>query len=263
MIKNIDIDHGKGFDWGKTSCEYAKYRDIYPDEFYKRIVELNLCIHGQQALDLGTGTGVLPRNMYQYGAKWTGIDLSENQITQAVRLAQESQMNIDFFVAGAENTNLPDHSFDVITACQCFMYFDKAVVLPEIFRILKPNGHFLLLYMAWLPFESDIAMSSEKLVKKYNPAWTGGGQKRYISQEPEWTKAWFDCVCCINYALPVTFTRESWHGRIIACRGIGASSLPDAEIEQFKSEHWDYMQTLPEKFDILHYATMLDFKPKK
>ena len=32
-----DIDNGKTFDWGNTSKDYAKYRDIYPDEFYQSI----------------------------------------------------------------------------------------------------------------------------------------------------------------------------------------------------------------------------------
>ena len=40
-----------------------------------------------RVLDLGTGTGVLPRNLYAYGATFTGIDASQNQIAQAVRLA--------------------------------------------------------------------------------------------------------------------------------------------------------------------------------
>lgn len=33
MIQNENIDHGKAFDWGRTSSDYAKYRDIYPQEF--------------------------------------------------------------------------------------------------------------------------------------------------------------------------------------------------------------------------------------
>ena len=35
-IKDNRIDSGKAFDWGKTSVDYAKYRDIYPQEFYFR-----------------------------------------------------------------------------------------------------------------------------------------------------------------------------------------------------------------------------------
>ena len=38
-IKYSRIDAGKAFDWGKTSEEYAKYRDIYPSEFYKKKLE--------------------------------------------------------------------------------------------------------------------------------------------------------------------------------------------------------------------------------
>ena len=37
-IKDIRIDGGKAFDWGKTSSDYAKFRDIYPEEFYKKFL---------------------------------------------------------------------------------------------------------------------------------------------------------------------------------------------------------------------------------
>lgn len=123
-IQNKKIDAGKAFDFGKTSSDYAKYRDIYPEVFYQKIIEKSLCVNGQSVLDLGTGTGVLPRNMYRYGAKWTGTDISENQIVEAKRLASEFEMDIDFYPIATENIDFPDHSFDVITACQCFWYFD-------------------------------------------------------------------------------------------------------------------------------------------
>lgn len=79
-IVNHNIDCGQAFDFGKTSDDYAKYRDIYPQKFYDEILSLGLCSDGQNVLDIGTGTGVIPRNMYKYGAKWTGVDISENQI---------------------------------------------------------------------------------------------------------------------------------------------------------------------------------------
>ncbi len=34
IIKDKTIDGGKGFDWGRVSSEYAKYRDIYPKIFF-------------------------------------------------------------------------------------------------------------------------------------------------------------------------------------------------------------------------------------
>ena len=87
------IDGGKAFDWGKTSKDYAMYRDIYPDIFYQKIVDRGLCIKGQNVLDLGTGTGVLPRNMYYYGATWTGTDISPEQIEQAEQLANNRHLS--------------------------------------------------------------------------------------------------------------------------------------------------------------------------
>lgn len=56
IIKDKTIDGGKGFDWGRVSSEYAKYRDIYPKIFFQKILDLGLCKDGQKILDLGTGT---------------------------------------------------------------------------------------------------------------------------------------------------------------------------------------------------------------
>ncbi|MBR3182361.1 MAG: hypothetical protein IKF56_06980, partial [Eggerthellaceae bacterium] len=66
-VRDERIDGGRPFDWGRVSGDYAEYRDIYPEEFYRRIIERGLCANGQRILDVGTGTGVLPRNMHDHG----------------------------------------------------------------------------------------------------------------------------------------------------------------------------------------------------
>lgn len=262
MQKLNHIDNGKEFDWGLASKDYAKYRDIYPAEFYQKLVDLGLCVKGQSVLDLGTGTGVLPRNMYQFGAKFVGADISENQIKQAKELSKSSGMNIDYIVASAETFDFADKTFDIVTACQCFMYFDKSIALPKIYKVLKDNGHFVILFMAWLPFEDEISRTSEDIVLKYNPSWTGGRMKRYEIKTPEWIGDMFKVANAITYDIKVPFTRETWHGRMKACRGIGASSLNAEQIAAWENEHKSYMETLPETFDILHYVTILDLQVK-
>lgn len=199
-------------------------------------------------------------SMYSYGAKWTGADISDNQILYAEKLSKNVGMDIDYIVAAAEDVDFPDRTFDVITACQCFMYFDKSVVLPKFHHILKDNGHLAILFMAWLPEESEIAKTSEDFVLKYNPAWTGGRMTRYELQEPPWCAGMFKATNMLTYDLPVHFTRESWHGRMKACRGIGASGLKESEIQKWEQEHWEYMQSLSEEFDILHYVSILDLE---
>lgn len=242
--------------------DYAKYRDIYPEKFYQKIIERGLCTKGQHVLDLGTGTGVLPRNMYRFGAEWTGTDISENQILQAEMLTKQSGMQIQYQAVAAEDITFPAHTFDVITACQCFWYFDHETVMPKLFDLLKPNGRLLVLYMAWLPFEDEIAGASEELVLKYNGKWSGAGETKHPIQVPDCVYEWFEPVYHEEYDVAVPFTRETWNGRMKACRGIGAS-LSLQEIERWETEHKALLLDIaPETFEVKHYAAMLELKRK-
>ncbi len=262
VIKDERIDSGKPFDWGRTSKEYARFRDIYPEEFYKKIVDRGLCVSGQNILDLGTGTGVLARNMYKYGAKWTGTDISPEQIEQAKLLAEAGGMKIDFIAVPTEEIDFPKESFDVITACQCFWYFDHEKVMPKLAELLKPEGKLLILYMAWLPFEDKIAGASEELVLRFNPKWSGAGEKRHPIWIPDVAFDHFELEDHEEYDLSVPFTRESWHGRMRACRGVGAS-LSEEDLAKWDIEHRELMDRIaPESFDVLHYAALALLKKK-
>ncbi|MBR6701884.1 MAG: methyltransferase domain-containing protein [Clostridia bacterium] len=261
-IRDSRIDSGKAFDWGRVSGDYAKYRDIYPEEFYKKITDRGLCTAGQKVLDLGTGTGVLPRNMYKYGAEWTGTDISPEQIRQAELLAQAEGMKIDFRAVPAERLDFAPGSFDVITACQCFWYFDHGRVIPSLAKLLKPGGRLLILYMAWLPYEDKIALASEKLVLKYNPGWSGAGETKRPIEIPAVAYDYFSVEDACEYNLTVPFTKESWHGRMKACRGVGAS-LTGEELAAWDKEHRELLDAIaPESFEVLHYAALAVLRKK-
>ncbi|MDD7429758.1 MAG: class I SAM-dependent methyltransferase [Oscillospiraceae bacterium] len=255
-IINQSIDGGKAFDWGRTSEDYAKFRDIYPQEFYEKILSRGLCRDGRRILDIGTGTGVLPRNMYRFGGKWTGTDISENQIEQAKKMSQG--MDINYYVTSAEDIVFPESSFDDVTACQCYWYFDHEKTAPVFNKVLKKGGRLIFLYMAWLPFEDDIAGESEKLVLKYSPGWSGAGETVHpIYISPEYEK-YFDIAYREEYYLDVPFTRESWNGRMKACRGVGAS-LSEEQISQWESEHKKLLADIaPEHFTVKHYAAIAE-----
>lgn len=142
-------------------------------------------------------------------------------------------MDIDYYALPAEDIDFPEQSFDVITACQCFWYFDYERVSRQFFRMLKPGGRILALYMAWLPFEDKIAGASEKLV--YHE----------------------------EYPLNAHFTRESWNGRMKACRGVGAS-LSEEEINLWEREHVKLLAEIaPDEFDVLHYGAIAELKAIK
>ncbi len=259
----MEIDHGRPYDWNKTSADYAAYRDIYPPVFYEKIIEKNLCVKGQRALDLGTGTGVLPRNLYAYGACWTGVDSAASQIAEAKRLAAAQGMEIEFQVCAAESLPFPPDTFDVVTACQCHWYFDYETLAPALYDVLKPGGAWLVLCMEWLPFEDPIAGASEALVLQYNPAWTGAGETRRPIVLPEVVNRYFTPASQTVYDVRVPFTRETWHGRMKACRGIGASLDAEA-LAAWEAEHRALLERIaPPSFDVLHFAAMTVLRVKK
>lgn len=261
-IRDLRIDRGRAFDWGKASSDYADYRDIYPERFYRSLTDRGLCVKGQKVLDVGTGTGVLPRNMLHFGASWIGTDISEEQILQAKRLSEHLGDGIKYCVSGAEKLMFEPGSFDIITACQCFWYFDHKRTSPLFAKMLSCGGKLVFMMMNWLPFEDKIAYKSEELVLKYNPHWSGGGDTFHPLSVPEEYYEFFDIADSFEYRLPVHFTRESWNGRIRACRGIGASSLSDKEIADWEKEHLTMLGDFPDEFNILHYAAFAVLEKK-
>ncbi len=247
------IDHGSAFDFGRTSEEYAKYRDIYPAELYDRLHALGVAADGTSWLDLGTGTGVLPKNLYNPNADITGADISAEQIAFARKEAEENGWNIRYVVAPAENTGLPDHSFDAITAAQCFWYFDREAMRQEIRRMINPGGIFIKIVMDW-ELTDPIAARGIALVQELNPEWTGGkGVGNDIFDDL------FSGRVTETFSADIPFTRESWHGRMCACRGTLAS-MDAATFAEWERRHLKMLSRRPESFSVRHKIYISYFK---
>ncbi len=195
--------------------------------------------------------------MYKFGAKYVGIDISDNQIEQAKRLS--SDLDIIWKVGSAEDTGYDDDSFDVITAVQCWWYFDQAKILPEVNRLLKPNGKLAIITMNWLPEEDILAKKTEELVLKYNPEWKGANYTRESLTIADGIGDKFRVTTLHTYDEYLKFSRESWAGRIRACRGIGAS-LNEEIMKQFNKEHMNLLTEIaPIEFEIIHQVVIKIF----
>jgi hypothetical protein len=134
--------------------------------------------------------------------------------------------------------------------------------MRKLAELLKPNGKLLILYMAWLPFDDAIAGKSEELVLKYSPNWSGAGETRHPIWIPDVTYDYFEMEEHEEYDLMVPFTKESWHGRMKACRGVGAS-LSGEELAKWDEEHRKLLDEIaPEQFDVLHYAALAVLRKK-
>ncbi|HEY2389920.1 MAG TPA: arsenite methyltransferase [Candidatus Angelobacter sp.] len=102
---------------------------------------------GETVLDLGSGGGIdvlLSARRVGPTGKAYGLDMTDDMLA----LARENQKkagiaNVEFLKGEIENIPLPDNSVDVIISnCVINLSADKARVLREAFRVLKPGGRF-------------------------------------------------------------------------------------------------------------------------
>lgn len=251
-MNSRSIDKGNDFDFGRTSAEYSEYRDIYPKDMYEKLISFGIGKNGQNILDLGSGTAVLPVNLCHTGARFFATDISENQVKYGRLIVDRKGIdNISFRVCSAEETGFEDNSFDVVTAVQCFQYFDAERAAAEIFRVLKPQGLFCKIFMDWLPCEDELIAEMEKLVLKYNPLWSGNGFDKYRYRYPEWADGKFNIETIHSYDTDIEFSKEAWIGRIKTCRGVGAS-LPENKVKEFEREYRGILNKYNEPLCLKH-----------
>jgi SAM-dependent methyltransferase len=102
---------------------------------------------GETVLDLGSGGGIdvlLSAKRVGPSGKAYGLDMTDEMLA----LARENQRqagvtNVEFLKGEIEHIPLPDETVDVIISnCVINLSGDKARVLREAFRVLKPGGRF-------------------------------------------------------------------------------------------------------------------------
>lgn len=257
-MKINTIDNGNTFDWGKTSNDYSRYRQGYPDSFFDLLSALGIGVPDQRILDLGTGTGVLARGFAKKGARVTGVDISSEQIAAATALSVRNDLNIEFYVSSAEDIDFKTDSFDIVSSGQSWIYFNHAVLLEKL-KAIASNGKLVLTHLNWLPFKDEIAQGTEKLVLKFNPNWKGAG---YCKAEPYMfdTLRQLELLTFHKYNVALPFSRECWMGRIRACRGVGAF-LSKEQVVEFDQEHAKLLSKIAdERFAILHEISIHIYK---
>lgn len=115
----------------------------------RRVAELAAARPGQRALDLCCGTGDLAFALAASGAETTGLDFSEPMLDVAKdrRGRERSEVvNPRFMVGDAQNTQLPDASFDVVTVGYGLRNLTSwEAGLAEMRRVARPGGRLIVL----------------------------------------------------------------------------------------------------------------------
>ena len=98
-------------------------------------------------IDLGSGAGndaFVARHETGETGKVLGIDFTETMINKArINADKMGYNNVEFRFGDIDNMPVGNNTADVIVSnCVLNLVPDKAKVISEIFRVLKPGGHF-------------------------------------------------------------------------------------------------------------------------
>lgn len=256
------MDGGRCIDWSRTSRDYAAHRPGPPDRLYAMLALLDVGLPRQRLLDLGTGTGLVALEFARRGLAVCGTDIAAGQIASAREAAQGEGLDVDFRVAPAEACPFPDGSFDVVTASQCWMYFDAARAVAEVRRVLAPGGVLVTTHFSWLPRSDPVARASEALVLAHNRDWRGADWSGAVPAVPAWSPGLAEVQAMFWFDVDVPFSHLDWRGRMRACRGIGATLDPEA-VAAFDTEHAALLARIaPDPFTVRHRVDAHVLRPR-
>jgi len=241
-------------DFGKAADDYGKHRAGFPNSFFESLEENRFIVGGETVVDLGTGTGSIARGLSKMGCTVTGVDPSPALLEVARRLAEGEGLQIDWLDGTAENTGLSDRSVDVVTAGQCWHWFDAAKAIKEVRRILKPGARLIVSHFDWLPTPENVVWHTEQLIREVNPEWNmGGGVGIYPDWFRHFAEGGFENIASYSYDEMVSYSHEGWRGRIRASAGI-KGSLPVDAVADFDRRHGEMLKKLfpDDPLDIPH-----------
>lgn len=223
-------------DFGKTAHDYGKFRAGFPGEFFERLPAYGIGLAGQRVLDLGTGAGTVARGLALRGCVVTGLDRSDALITEAHRLDAEAGVVVTYRTATAEETGLPGSSFDIVTAGQCWHWFNAPAAAGEALWVLTPTGALVICHFDWIPLAGNVVVATEHLIEHHNPGWRLGGRNGIHGQFlSDISLAGFRDLETFSFDVDTPYSHEAWRGRVRASAGVGAS-LPPEKVAAFDAD---------------------------
>ncbi|SHF16515.1 Methyltransferase domain-containing protein [Fodinibius roseus] len=177
---------------------------------------------GDTVIDLGSGAGndcFVARHETGETGKVIGVDFAESMIEKARSNADKMGFNnVEFRYGDIEEMPVPDNAADVIVSnCVLNLVPDKSKVFSEIFRTLKPGGHFSI---SDIVLEGDLPDAMREDAEMYAGCVSGAIRK----------EEYLGYIKALGFE-NVTIQKEK---PIVIPDEILANYLSETEIEEFK-----------------------------
>jgi SAM-dependent methyltransferase len=184
--------------------DYASYRPGYPEELFDFVAALPR--RRGTAWDAGTGSGQAALGLAERFERVIGTDPSAPQIEHA-----EPHPRVEYRVAPAEASGLPDASVDLVAVAQAFHWFDFDRFFAEARRVLAPGGAVVLWSYNLCRVSPEVDAWTDRLAHgTVGPYWPP--ERQWVNEEYRTVPFPFPEV-----ETPPLFLREDWDlGRYLA-----------------------------------------------
>ena len=190
--------------FSKQAVDYSKFRPQYPEEMIEYII--SFVNNKSTALDIATGNGQVAHKLSAYFKKVYATDISQKQLDNAIKAE-----NVIYSKEPAENTSFENQKFDLIVVAQAVHWFDFEVFYKEIYRILKPDGVFVVLGYGLFFTNTD----SDKILRHFyyniiGPYWDA--KRKYLDENYETIPFPFEEIPTEKFENQFTWTFETLIG---------------------------------------------------
>ena len=152
---------------GQAATHYDKffgplYFEPYGIEVAKRIEPAGVAV----VLEIAAGTGRVTRHIRERispKARLIASDISEEML--AVAKKKLGHLDIAWQHIDAQQLPFSDNSIDLVICCFGYMFVpDKPTAFSEVYRVLRPGGHFL--FTTWDKLENNPASYTSRCMAK-------------------------------------------------------------------------------------------------
>jgi ubiquinone/menaquinone biosynthesis C-methylase UbiE len=145
---------------------YVRYRPGYPTEVLELLkAECGLTSDSVIA-DIAFGTGIFTWMLLENGNRVFGVEPNA-EMRRAGEQFLKSYSRFTSVAGTAEETTLPDHGVDFVTAAQAAHWFDREQARREFIRILKPGGWLVLVWNDRRLDSTEFQRQYEQLLRTY------------------------------------------------------------------------------------------------
>jgi len=166
----------------------------------------------------------------------TGVDIAAPLLEQARRLDREAGVQVAYVERPAEETGLPSGMFDVVSAGQCWHWFDRPAATREVARLLASTGTVVIAHFDWLPVKGNVVEATEEIILRYTPTWPFADRAGLY---PQWLvdlqTAGFTGIETFSFDVMEPYSHEAWVGRVRASAPI-AGTLDSDGVEASSQE---------------------------